>query len=574
MKIGLDKKIQIFYLILSIIACISLVFTNISYDAEYQMAMAYRMIKGDSMILEMWEPHQTSAFLCAFFMKIYMMLTGTTTGIVLYIQVIGLLIKLGISFGMYKLIRKYAGEIPGLISMGIYLLSSPKDLLLPEFSNMQLWFGTLLFLFMMQYIQKAKLRYLILAAIFFCGGVFSYPSFLIVGIAVIIILAQNSKHVMRDIVLFACVGLAIGGTFAAYLLLTVGGENIVNCISAALAVEPSHTVGPLDKITGHAKNVALIGGMFAGVGVIGLLPEGVACLLDKARHKAKCKPVLKRWLLFSWFVLLFFFLLNILSVSNRGGYAFPFMVMIAVGLRNRKILNVEEKKLYDCAFWISVFSLLATLILSDHVFLQGVTYMFVLICVSVVPIWRWFQTIHKDAKMKALFVAGVHLFLLLVVFRCVYLHVPFYGRGQIYSLASDIAFVKSGPALGILGDEEGVARQRDSMAEWELYINEKDTIWIVGEPVDTLGYLYKDVEVGAPTVMSTPTYTEDLLYYWELNPEKYPDVIIVASSYGNISDEIISNRWFMDWLEQEYCAEYMIEGNYWNYYFAEERHDK
>ena len=72
MKIRVDKKTLIVYGILVAIASVSLLFTNISYDVEYQVAMAYRVLKGDVMILEMWEPHQTSAFLCAIFMKIYM----------------------------------------------------------------------------------------------------------------------------------------------------------------------------------------------------------------------------------------------------------------------------------------------------------------------------------------------------------------------------------------------------------------------------------------------------------------------------------------------------------------------
>ena len=74
MKSCSEKRIYFIYFILILGACISFVFTNISYDAEYQLAMAYRFIKGDKMIVQMWEPHQTSAFLCTFFMKIYLLL--------------------------------------------------------------------------------------------------------------------------------------------------------------------------------------------------------------------------------------------------------------------------------------------------------------------------------------------------------------------------------------------------------------------------------------------------------------------------------------------------------------------
>ena len=67
MESRISKKVYLSYFILIVAACISFVFTNVSYDAEYQLAMAYRMIKGDEMITQMWEPHQTSAFLCAIF---------------------------------------------------------------------------------------------------------------------------------------------------------------------------------------------------------------------------------------------------------------------------------------------------------------------------------------------------------------------------------------------------------------------------------------------------------------------------------------------------------------------------
>ena len=69
--------------------------------------------------------------------------------------------------------------------------------------------------------------------------------------------------------------------------------------------------------------------------------------------------------------------------------------------------------------------------------------------------------------------------------------------------------------------------------------------------------------------MSTPTYSEELLYYWELNPDKYPDVVIVASSFGELAWEMRCNEWLMNWLEEEYCADEVIDGNYWRYYFKE-----
>ena len=57
------------------------IFTELNIDTEYAIAMSWRMLEGDFMLENMWEPHQTSAFLLAFIIKIYTAVTGTKEGI-------------------------------------------------------------------------------------------------------------------------------------------------------------------------------------------------------------------------------------------------------------------------------------------------------------------------------------------------------------------------------------------------------------------------------------------------------------------------------------------------------------
>jgi len=566
MKTSTKKTIFIFYMIFIVGACLSFIFSNVSYDCEYQMAMAYRMIKGDRMILEMWEPHQTSAFLCTLFMKIYMMITGTTTGIVLYMQVVGLCIRGGIAALFYKEIKELCGKMPALIVGMTYLLISPKELLTPEFGNMQLWFGTLLFFAFLKYYKTEKKIFLVLGAVSLCLGVFSYPSFILVSIAVIIILVRFSKEWKKDLALFVGVCLLIGGSFVAYILCSVGWDTCIKCIEMALAVEPSHTVGPVEKIWGFVVNIGEIAGMLAAVGTIGLLIELVTAFICSLKNKAKLKLSGNRWFMISWLVLICFFLLNILSVSYRGGYAFPFILILGLGFIHRKRLSESEKRIYDTAFWISGFSLIATLILSDNAFLQAITYMLVLICVSMVPIFYWFRELSESKMLRRMFLTGMHIFFILILFRCIYIHIPMHGVSQIISPMQPMSIIRSGPAIGIITDSYAVTRNRDSLAEWAEIVEPGDKIWLVAEPVNTLGYLYEDVEVAAPTVMSTPTFNESLLYYWELNPDKYPEIIMVSSCYGELESKMQKNEWLITWLEEEYCADQVIDGHYWRYY--------
>ena len=134
-----------------------------------------------------------------------------------------------------------------------------------------------------------------------------------------------------------------------------------------------------------------------------------------------------------------------------------------------------------------------------------------------------------------------------------------------------MSIVRDGPALGIISNEEGVCIQRDTFPEWKEFIHPGDKVWIVGGVVDTLGYLYQDVEVAGPSTMSTPFYSENILEYWRINPDKYPDVIVAESYMGELSYDLLSNQWLMDWIVKEYQPEQVIDGIYWKYYFKKAR---
>ena len=563
----INKKTLMIYAFLLVLFTISLAVTNVSYDAEYQMAMAYRMIKGDKLITQMWEPHQTSAFLCAIFMKIYMVVTGTTTGIVLYIQAVGLLIRAAISGLVYRALRKVTDTKPVVLAALLYYIVSPKDLATPEFGNMQLWFATCMLLALLEYFETKKVLFLIGAAVSLCLGVFSYPSFMIAYAAVWIIIWKYSDKKGKDIGVFTAVCAVIGGTFAGYYIWTIGIDTIFHCVSNALALEPSHTVDMFEKMITHLKDIGFVCGLVCVVLAIGAAIEKAWCVVSSKQKNAKVSFSKDRWIIISGFVFQIFFLWNILSVEYRNGFRLILFAIIILGFYKKNMLHDKEKMIYDCALWISIFNLLSTLILSDNAFLPAVPYMLTVICASVMPLYHWYEEIAKEStSLKKMFVYVLHIFLVLVIFRGLFIHIPMYGRGQINSVLSDLALIRSGPAMSIVADEEGAARQRDSMAEWKEYIRAGDTIWLLGEPVDTLGYLYEDVEVGAPTVMSTPTYNEALLDYWEMNPDKYPDVVILASSFGELSWDLARNNWLMKWLEEEYQAETIIDGNYWRYY--------
>ena len=75
--------------ILTALACVKSIFTDFGPDSAYQVAMSYRHLRGDAMLLQMWEPHQTSIFVNDLLMGLYHLIVPSYAGVVLYLQVCG-----------------------------------------------------------------------------------------------------------------------------------------------------------------------------------------------------------------------------------------------------------------------------------------------------------------------------------------------------------------------------------------------------------------------------------------------------------------------------------------------------
>ena len=68
-----------------ILTVIKSVFTEYGYDASYHIALSWRHINGDRLFKEMWEPHQTSAFILDFLMLLYRLFVPSMEGVALFL---------------------------------------------------------------------------------------------------------------------------------------------------------------------------------------------------------------------------------------------------------------------------------------------------------------------------------------------------------------------------------------------------------------------------------------------------------------------------------------------------------
>lgn len=534
----------------------------------YQISMSQRLLSGDKMLLEMWEPHQTSAFLSAVLMWIYETVFRTTTGIVLYLQVCGILIRGGIAILLYRQFREDLKKPTAYGMALLFFMISPKDFAMPEFSNMQLWYSALLFCCLYVYLKTGKRILLTAGALFLCLEVLAYPSCLIVYPGVIGLLLYFSADGKRDSLLFTGVCAGAGITVAGYFLLTLGADTLGQCIKGMLSLEPTHTVSAYTKLSAYLLDILKTFPVYLTIAVAAFLASRIFLSILHKKNMAKDiagkQGKRQLWLLCFAGILLVGFFMNILSADKRHAYSLIFLFIVAVGWLNRNNLTGEEKKPYYCLSVIGGLGFFAALLLSDMPFFPSVPYGLLAIMAACIPISKVQACAEIKRGIRICFVCFVGLLAL----RCVYVRTPMSGRGQMCSIFSDLSVVRYGPAFGIITNDESVHIERDSYLEWKEWIKPGDKVWIIGGVVNTLGYLYEDVEVAGPSTMSTPSYNSTILEYWRLNPDKYPDVIVAECIYmEDLTYELLMNDWLLTWLEEEYQPELVREGSYWKYFY-------
>lgn len=275
-----NKYTRLFFTCMAVCCGLIWTFTNLGYDGEYQLAMCRRLLQGDKLFLEMWEPHQTSSFLPAFLMWIYISLLGTTTGIVVYLQACGILIRGGISLLLYRTLGRDLTENAAFGIALLFFMISPKDYALPEFSNLQLWFSTLLFCCLWTYLKTGRKYLLAVSALWLSLLVLAYPSCAIVLFGVILLLALYSPYKKRDILLVSGICAILGTAAGGYFLCTVGPENLKACLSGMLALEPTHTEGFFARLSVYGSDLLIQGFLLAAAGVV-VLPPPSDCTQEK-----------------------------------------------------------------------------------------------------------------------------------------------------------------------------------------------------------------------------------------------------------------------------------------------------
>lgn len=82
----------------------------INNDEPFYLTIPYRMVQGDSLLINEWHVSQLSAVLLYPVMKLYLLITDSTDGIVLSFRYIYIAVQFTAAVGIYLCMRKYGGK--------------------------------------------------------------------------------------------------------------------------------------------------------------------------------------------------------------------------------------------------------------------------------------------------------------------------------------------------------------------------------------------------------------------------------------------------------------------------------
>lgn len=129
-------------------------FTGLEIDEEYALSLGYRLVSGDRLFATMWEPHQLSSLPAAVLLAVYLGITGTTTGVLLFFRLVVLVCKAGMSWVFYKEFRRDLGRSGAALAALVLLLYIPKWFLGPDYTGQQFHFTVAAFLCCHHYVTR------------------------------------------------------------------------------------------------------------------------------------------------------------------------------------------------------------------------------------------------------------------------------------------------------------------------------------------------------------------------------------------------------------------------------------
>ena len=564
--------------LLSVLACIKTIFISLDIDESYAMAVGYRLATGERFFKDLWEAHQLGGFFIAPFLRLFLMITGSTSYMVIYARVLGTVIHLGIGIYLYESLKHHFSKAFCLLLFFIHLNFLPKWVQIPEFEVQQYWFILLEFLFLYRFFmaEHQKRRYLVLSGFMILLQMFSYPTLILLypfmGIFIWMINQKDGKARklnFLDLLYFTLGALVPGMLFVAYLCTYMSISDFQKYLSYMFRDESHTLVSTSDKWKIFLADFCQIWKDGIGTIIIAGVITGV-CFLFYRRKNAQKRHANTMVNDFGW---------------KDAGYTFLCSIIFLLSLQQiYGCLLGNENQFYMLwrFFMIGFFGLLLYFVKRDRL-------ISVITCFAVIPGFVVLLSVmimtnmDINTSMAKMFISVIGVFMILACIK-----ENAYFKTALYSVLAGLLICKlilmrvsgclevtvmaplnkieEGPAAGIYMLEDTATVLKDDYQVFTQLLTKEDNLLYVGS--ENIVYLWTDAKVATPSTQGTNAYNEMFIRYFEEFPEKMPTVIAVDKELGEnpVYYNSPQNHILFDWIDKKYGYTEMLESNYLTLY--------
>lgn len=569
-------------LLASVLAALKCIFVSLQMDEEYAITVPYRILQGDRLFAELWDPHQTSAFFIEFLLWIYHGIFHTYTYSVIFIRTIGVLTHALVTYLFWGGLRKFVGKDQAFYLAMLYFNLLPKGYVMPEFSNMMLWFLTLLLLAAthrieletrLNYYAPALTRNAIAIGVLLSLMVLSYPTCVLGYIVIVAYLIRYDRYKLKSVLTVTLTCIVIGGLYLWKILSYLTIPQFIENIKSILESCGSHSDSKWEKLYIFSTDLPFMLLYFVLFAVLCFALIWLERLLCRKKNKEipvlTFAYVLNRYLMSAYIIQILHWVLMLWQYESSYFYCIYCVIFGAtmycmhhwrvagIGYHSENKVLIQIGNLW---IWSNVAMYVAILLLTNLTLMTSIKYLSagVVACLAILLNYM----VQADARSYKRY--ANHLLILMVV-------ASIFVKGYAYidndGLMKNITGVRNvideGPAKGIFTEYMQGYMVESNYQEFKELIPAGSTLLAMDS--NTLCYMYQDVKVGSFTTICTPSYGPYFKDYWERYPDHYPDVIAIPCWYGEM--KYTDDNWMVHYANTEFHPSAVVDGKYFRYYF-------
>ncbi|MCD7806391.1 MAG: hypothetical protein LUH19_03510 [Lachnospiraceae bacterium] len=597
-RIKIDPVIVAGLAILTLLSFLKGIFVSLDIDESYTVAQSFRLAQGDRLLLDMWEPHQFSAFLGAVFLKLWLVIYGSAEFSVLFLRIVSVMIHTGLGLALFCQLQRFFDKSFCVFLLFLHLNFLPKWVQSTEFELMHYWFLMGVFLLLNQYFSMKKGNPLLAALAGLCllGSMMCYPSMLLLyplyagGICVLErrLHGLTGRKRFAGAAAFTAGALIPGLCFLGYLFSYLSFGELIDCLRK-IALDPSHSENSFAErfFTYYLPEMvtmlqSYLGYFLLAAAICVILWAVVRRFGSGVQTSFRWEPVVLSVFLLTAVILCAVQLLGtLLGDQNQFYFQGRFLAVILpacyLGIRYRKQMG---RWLYLLVL-PGLCSFPGVLLMTNMGVNVSAAKTFPAVLGSLIIYGEYARALSRgqDEEMSVpgrqnaerltlgqenagkLFLAlqrALVLFLLAGFLVCRLVLIRITGCGECTVLAP-LEQIESGAAKGIYVLQKTAQVWNGNNQELDWYLREGDRLLYVG--AENLIYVRDGIEAATPSTQGTTVFDESFLSYYEEDSDRLPTVIVVDRTFETVPEYNYQeeNGAVFDWIEEHYADAEVIE---------------